>query len=46
MSKDKPLLSNRQLETAEPSRNVNYARVPGYKKKRQEKDKKRKEKGE
>ena len=42
MSKDEPLLSNKkcQLETADPSRN--YARVPGYKKKGQEKDKKRK----
>ena len=39
MSKDEPLLSNCPLETAEPSRN--YARVPGYKKKRQEKDKKK-----
>ena len=39
MSKDE-LLSNCPLETAEPSRN--YARVPGYKKKGQEKDKKRK----
>ena len=39
MSKDEPLLSNCQLETAEPSRN--YARVPGYKKKIQEKDKKK-----
>ena len=39
MSKDEPLLSNCPLETAEPSRN--YARVPGYKKKIQEKDKKR-----
>ena len=39
MSKDEPLLSNCPLETAEPSRN--YARAPGYKKKLQEKDKKR-----
>ena len=40
MSKDEPLLSNKmcQLETADPSRN--YARVPGYKKEGQEKDKK------
>ena len=40
MSKDEPLLSNCPLKTAEPSRN--YARVPGYKKKKiQEKDKKK-----
>ena len=39
MSKDEPLLSNCPLETAEPSRN--YARVPGYKKIKQEKDKKK-----
>ena len=39
MSKDEPLLSNCPLETAEPSRN--YARVPGYTKKMQEKDKKK-----
>ena len=39
MSKDEPLLSNCPLETAEPSRN--YARVPGYKKKIQEKYKKK-----
>ena len=39
MSKDEPLLSNCLLETAEPSRN--YARVPGDKKKKQEKDKKK-----
>ena len=38
MSKDEPLLSNCPPETAEPSRN--YARVPGYKKKIQEKDQK------
>ena len=42
MSKDELLLWNSPLEAAEPSRN--YARVPGYKKKGQEKDKKRKEK--
>ena len=42
MSKDEPLLSNKkcQLETADPSRN--YACVPGYKKKGQEKFKTRK----
>ena len=40
MSKDEPLLSNCPLETVEPSRN--YARVPGYKEKGQEKDKKEK----
>ena len=39
MSEDEPLLSNCPLETADPSRN--YARVPGCKKKRQEKDKKK-----
>ena len=39
MSKYEPLLSNCPLETAETSRN--YARVPGYKKKIQEKDKKK-----
>ena len=41
MSKDEPLLSNKkcQLERADPSRD--YARVPGHKKKEQEKDKKR-----
>ena len=39
MGKDEPLLSNCPLETAESSRN--YARVPGYKKKIQEKDKKK-----
>ena len=39
MSKDDPLLSNCPLETAEPSHI--YARVPGYKKKIQEKDKKK-----
>ena len=41
MSKDEPLLSrsNCPLETAESSRN--YARVPGYKEKGQEKDKKK-----
>ena len=42
MSKDEPLLSNCPLETAEPSRN--YARVPGYKKKKYKK-KTRKRKG-
>ena len=44
MSKDEPLLQTKkcQLETADPRRN--YARVRGYKKKGQEKDKKRKEK--
>ena len=40
MGKDEPLLSNCPLETAESSRN--YARVPGYSKKRTRKEKKRK----
>ena len=40
MSKDEPLLSNCQLETAEPSRN--YARVPGYKKKDKKKTRQKK----
>ena len=41
MSKDEPLLSNCPLETVEPSRNYARVRIPGYKKKRQEKDKKK-----
>ena len=42
MTKDEPLLSNCPLETAEPTQpSRNYARVPGYKKKIQEKDNKK-----
>ena len=42
MSKDEPMLSNCLLETAEPSRN--YARVPGYKKKKDKKTKRKEKK--
>ena len=43
MSKDRErLLSNGPLETAEPS--INYARIPGYKKKYKKKTRKRREK--
>ena len=44
MSKDEPLLSNCPPETAEPSRN--YARVPGYKKKKYKKKTRKEKKNE